>query len=141
MNICDIREASRPGEGGAADKSISFSFTSTGKALGARGNVPVAAVATAAGAKQGGVPAKLDLLTLDDVSEGEQSEGSEKSKPSAGAFATGSLHAGAGTGVGAGRAAVGESVTAKSVDPGLRTIISDMVAAIEVAVWDAAMRH
>jgi hypothetical protein len=29
----------------------------------------------------------------------------------------------------------------KAVDPGLRAIISDMVHAIEVAVWDAAMER
>jgi hypothetical protein len=91
-----------------------------------------------------------DLLTLDDVSEhNSQSFDSDgagggtaakadtvPSPTAAGAYATSPSYKGHTAAV-----APAPALDPKSVDAGLYTIIRDMVTAIEVAVWDAAMRH
>jgi hypothetical protein len=74
-----------------------------------------------------------DLLTLDDVS-----EHNSQSFDSDGAG--GGTAAKADT-VPSAAVAPAPALDPKSVDAGLYTIIRDMVTAIEVAVWDAAMRH
>lgn len=145
VTICDTRDVNRPGESSMADKSVSFSFTSAGKALTAR-TLP------SSGAKAVSKPAAAgDLMTLDDVSEHSQSD-----SDSNGASATAGAGADAASERGTGKLSSALSPTSagahatsqcqgtdfsKVVDPGMYAIIKEMAAAIEVAVWDAAMHH
>lgn len=136
MTICDTRDVNRPGDSSMADKSVSFSFTSAGKALTARSGPSAGAKAVVS------KPAAMagDLMTLDDVSEHSQSDSDSNG---AGAAAEG-VASDALSPIAAGASAVSQGQNtdfSKVVDPGLYTIIREMVAAIEVAVWDAAMHH
>lgn len=167
-NIMDTKDYLRGPDG--ADKSVSISFTSVGKALAARSGSQhkytpavddaskVAATVTSntqgiteSGAGAG--PGFSDLMALEDVSGGSgksQSFSGQSPTRESSSRARASAGAGATTGLGGmpmltpmalegGSAQIPQQ--AKVVDAGLRTIIGDMLRAIEVAVWDAAMER
>ena len=131
------------GAADGTDKSISFSFTSAGKALTSRSQSHSKPVPATENVRH------IDLLTVDDVSEHDRSQ----SFFDDGGDKVGELPKPLGVGL-ASVSAVPSSTHAPShdapslsvsspqfkvVDAGLRSIIGDMVRAIEVAVWDAAM--
>lgn len=167
VNIMDTKDYLRGPDG--ADKSVSISFTSVGKALASRSTnnntqqkyalEEAKSAAVAAPAKEEGIAAVgagekySDLMALEDVSGGSE-QGNAFASPSQPPRAReapreASARAGAFAGIGAGASSAvpvaleGGQIPqqAKMIDAGLRTIIGDMVRAIEVAVWDAAMER
>jgi hypothetical protein len=158
LNIMDTNATRSVADG--ADKSVSFSFTSAGKALTSRSkpSKPTNSSATTAGTGATGdvvngvaMRKGMDILTVDDVSEHEPSQSFFEDGDKLGELLRvdgGALPRGAGVTTSIAKAA-GATVEAppvmsaqfKMVDAGLKSIITDMVKAIEVAVWDAAMER
>jgi hypothetical protein len=172
MNIMDTNATRSVADG--ADKSVSFSFTSAGKALTSRSKpsnsksashsssaAGTAALTAGTGAGAGaatemvnGVAVRkgMDIMTLDDVSEHEHEpsqsfldDGDRLGElPRVDAAATQRGAGASSAAKPAGAASEAPPVVSaqfKMVDAGLRSIIGDMVRAIEVAVWDAAMER
>lgn len=169
VNIMDTKDYLRGPDG--ADKSVSISFTSVGKALASRSSTnnsntqqkyaveDTKGATAAAPAKEEGIAAAgagekySDLMALEDVSGGSDKAHTfaSPSQPPRPRDVSREASARAGTFGGSGAGASGPVPVAldggqipqqaKMIDAGLRTIIGDMVRAIEVAVWDAAMER
>lgn len=160
MNIMDTNATRSVADG--ADKSVSFSFTSAGKALTSRSKPSNSKAASSNGSSTAGagsagdlvngvaVRKGMDILTVDDVSEHEPSQSflddgdklGELPRVDGAAVPRGAGATNATKSAGAtNEAPPMVSAQFKMVDAGLKSIITDMVKAIEVAVWDAAMER